>query len=97
MQKSEQLQLQVSNIYHVNNIYRTRCLSPMYFVNLAETSHTHRSITLVNKFQLFFLVRTSTTDSYRVWAADSESVLRFAPSHQVFQLFDILYLSIVVC
>ena len=28
--KSEQLQLQVSNICHVNNIYRTRCLSPMY-------------------------------------------------------------------
>ena len=43
--KSEQLQLQVSNIcHHVNNIYRTRCLSPMYCVNLAETSHTHRSI-----------------------------------------------------
>ena len=40
----EQLQLQVSNICHVNNIYRTRCLSPMYCVNLAETSHTHRSI-----------------------------------------------------
>ena len=44
VQKSEQLQLQVSNICHVNNIYRTRCLSPMYCVNLAETSHTHRSI-----------------------------------------------------
>ena len=25
-----------SNICHVNNIYRTRCLSPMYCVNLAE-------------------------------------------------------------
>ena len=33
-----------SNICHVNNIFRTRCLSPMYCVNLAETSHTHRSI-----------------------------------------------------
>ena len=42
--KKEQLQLQVSNIYHVNNIFRTRCLSPMYCVNLAKTSHTHRSI-----------------------------------------------------
>ena len=42
--KSDKLQLQVSNICHVNNIFRTRCLSPMYCVNLAETSHTHRSI-----------------------------------------------------
>ena len=44
VQKNEQLQLQVSNICHGNNIFRTRCLSPMYSVNLAETSHTHRSI-----------------------------------------------------
>ena len=42
--KNQQLQLQVSNICHVNNIFRTRCLSPMYCVNLAETQHTHRSI-----------------------------------------------------
>ena len=42
--KNQQLQLQVSDICHVNNIFRTRCLSPMYCVNLAETSHTHRSI-----------------------------------------------------
>ena len=42
--KNKQLQLQVSNICHVNNIFRTRCLSPMYSVNLAKTSHTHRSI-----------------------------------------------------
>ena len=42
--KKEQLQSQVSNICQVNNIFRTRCLSPMYCVNLAETSHTHRSI-----------------------------------------------------
>ena len=42
--KNEQLQLQVSNICHVNNIFRTRCLSSMYCVNLAETTHTHRSM-----------------------------------------------------
>ena len=41
--KCWQLQLPVSNICHVNNIFRTRCLSPMYWANLAETSHTHRS------------------------------------------------------
>ena len=35
------MQLQVSNICHVNNIFRARCLSPMYCVNLAETSHIH--------------------------------------------------------
>ena len=34
----------IGNTCHVNNIFRTRCLSPMYCVNLAETSHTHRSI-----------------------------------------------------
>ena len=32
--KSEQLQLQVSNICYVNNIYRTRCLSPMYTASI---------------------------------------------------------------
>ena len=42
--KNEQLQLQDSNICRVNNIFRTRCLSSMYCVNLAETSHTHRFI-----------------------------------------------------
>ena len=45
--KNEQLQIQVSihlYICHVNNIFRTRYLSPMYCVNLAETSHTHGSI-----------------------------------------------------
>ena len=44
--KKQQLQLQVSIICHVNNIFRIRCLSPtcMYCVNLAETSHTHKSI-----------------------------------------------------
>ena len=44
VKQNQQLQLQVSNICHVNNIFRTRCLSPMYCVNLAETSHIHRSI-----------------------------------------------------
>ena len=38
------LQSQISNICHENNIFRTRCLSPMYCVNLAETAHTYRSI-----------------------------------------------------
>ena len=28
----------------IYNIFRTRCLSPMYCVNLAETLHAHRSI-----------------------------------------------------
>ena len=42
--KNEQLQLQASIICHVNNIFINRCLSPMYCINLAETSHTHRSI-----------------------------------------------------
>ena len=42
--KNEQLQLQISNICHVNIIFRTRCLSPIYPVHLAETSNTHRSI-----------------------------------------------------
>ena len=50
----EQLQLQVSNICHVNNIFRTRCLSAMYYVNLAETtSHTRRSIINVCLKNLF--------------------------------------------
>ena len=44
VEKNEQLQLHINNICHVNNIYRTRCLSPMYCVNLAETLHTHRYI-----------------------------------------------------
>ena len=44
VKKKQQLQLQVSNICHVNIIFRTHCLSPMYCVNLAETSHSHRSI-----------------------------------------------------
>ena len=43
VKKNWQLQLQVSNICHINNNFRTSCLSLMYFVNLAETSHTHRA------------------------------------------------------
>ena len=31
------------NICHINDMFRTRCLSPMYCVNLAETSHTYQS------------------------------------------------------
>ena len=44
VKKNWQLQLQVCNICHIHNMFRTRCLSPMYCVNLAETSHTHRFI-----------------------------------------------------
>ena len=43
VKKIWQLQLQVSNICHINNMFRTRCLSLMYCVNLAKTSHTHQS------------------------------------------------------
>ena len=43
VKKDWQLQLQVSNICHINNMFRTRSLSLMYCVNLAETSHTHQS------------------------------------------------------
>ena len=42
VKKIWQLQLPVSNICHINNMLKTR-LSRMYCVNLAETSHTHRS------------------------------------------------------
>ena len=37
---NEQLQLQVSIICHVNNIFRTRRLSPMYCVNLPESNRS---------------------------------------------------------
>ena len=43
VKKNWQLQLQVSNICHINNMFRTRCLLLMYCVNLAETSHTPQS------------------------------------------------------
>ena len=45
---NEQLQLQVSIICHVNNIFRTRCLSPMYCVNLAETNRSIINVCLKN-------------------------------------------------
>ena len=54
--KNEQLQLQVSNICHVNNIFRTRCLSHLYCVNFAETSHTHRSIINVCLKQFDYMI-----------------------------------------
>ena len=47
VKKNWQLQLQVSNICHINNMIRTRCLSLMCCVNLAETSHTYQS-TVIN-------------------------------------------------
>ena len=43
VKKNWQLQLQVSNICPINNMFRTRSLSLMYCVNLAETSHTYQS------------------------------------------------------
>ena len=39
LEKNWQLQLQVSNICHINNMFRTRSLSLMYCVNLAEFTH----------------------------------------------------------
>ena len=56
-EKKEQLQLQVSYICHVNNIFRTRCLSPMYRVNLSETSHTHRyNVNVCLKIPLYEII-----------------------------------------
>ena len=43
VKKNCQLQLQVSNICHINNMFRTRSLSLMYCVKIAETSHTHQT------------------------------------------------------
>ena len=43
VKKNWQLPLQVSNICHTNNMFRTRSLSLMYCVKIAETSHTHQS------------------------------------------------------
>ena len=57
VKKNWQLQLQVSNICHINNMFRTRCFSLMYCVNLAETSQVHTLISLllmrVLKIQLY--------------------------------------------
>ena len=52
--KNWQLQLQVSNICHINDMFRTRDLSLMYCVNLAEL-HTLISLLLMRvlKIQLY--------------------------------------------
>ena len=42
--KKSNCNYKLNNICHLNNIFRSRCLSPMYCVNLAETSQTHRTI-----------------------------------------------------
>ena len=44
VKKNWQVQLQVSNICHINNMFRTRSLSLMYCVNLAETSYTQSTV-----------------------------------------------------
>ena len=54
VKKNEQLQLQVSNICHVNNIFRNRCLSSMYCVNLAETSYIHIGLSLMFVLKIRF-------------------------------------------
>ena len=46
VKKIWQLQLQVSNICHINNMFRTRSLSLMYCVNLAEFTHISLLLTL---------------------------------------------------
>ena len=56
VKQNEQLQLQVSNISHVNNIFRTRCLSSMYCVNVSETSHSRLSLMFVLKIRLYDIV-----------------------------------------
>ena len=56
---NEQLQLQVSNISHVNNIFRTRCLLPMYCANLSETPDTyirHLLLMFVLKIRLYEII-----------------------------------------
>ena len=64
VKKIWQLQLQVSNICHVNNLFRTRCFSLMYCINLAETSHTHMSIfNVVLKIRLYEIIVRSCIDN----------------------------------
>ena len=48
VKKNEQLQLQVSDICHVNNIFRTLCLLHMYSTNLSETSQDTLIVLLLN-------------------------------------------------
>ena len=52
VKKIWQLQLQVSNICHINNMFRTRSLSLMYCVNLAEFTH-QSTIMRVLKIKLY--------------------------------------------
>ena len=52
VKKNEQLQLQVSDICHVNNIFRTLCLLHMYSTNLSETSQVHTLIVLLLNYVL---------------------------------------------
>ena len=53
VKKIWQLQLQVSNICHINNLFRTRSLSLIYCVNLAETSHISLLLMRVLKIKLY--------------------------------------------
>ena len=53
VKKNWQLQLQVSNICHINNMFRTRSLSLMYCVNLAELTHISLLLMRVLKIKLY--------------------------------------------
>ena len=53
VKKNWQLQLQVSNICHINNMFRTRSLSLMYCVNLAELTHMSLLLMRVLKIKLY--------------------------------------------
>ena len=53
LKKNWQLQLQVSNICHINNMFRTRSLSLMYCVNLAELTHISLLLMRVLKIKLY--------------------------------------------
>ena len=53
LKKIWQLQLQVSNICHINNMFRTRSLSLMYCVNLAEFTHISLLLMRVLKIKLY--------------------------------------------
>ena len=53
LKKIWQLQLQVSNICRINNMFRTRFLSLMYCVNLAEFTHISLLLMRVLKIKLY--------------------------------------------
>ena len=53
VKKNWQLQLQVSNICHINNMFRTCSLSLMYCVNLAELTHISLLLMRVLKIKLY--------------------------------------------